>query len=234
MKKKFHAFVLAFILLVSSIPHASASNITTVEQTYVLSESEIQATVDSTMVNVYHQLEAQDALVLLDIYRQIVEQEIRSSVMVKDVGVTVKAIPDADSGERSYTLTNGGIVAYLSEFDDYKPTEVVVTCMDRNRAYDYILEANSCVIGDVARDALGYVPCIGGISSFLFSLETVANTSSLASVRNANGYAKIINTYSREFGTSASVLMGWDTHPITTTPGNSINHYVRYFPAYTG
>ena len=41
---------------------------------------------------------------------------------------------------------------------------------------------------------------------------------------HAGGYAEIISTYSREFGTKASVVVGWKTHTTATVPSGVTGH----------
>ncbi len=239
MKKRLCSFVLAAILLVASVPGASASNITTPEQMYALAENEIQATMEVVMNDVYQQLDAQDALVLLDLYRQILEPEIRADVMEKYGLSAVSTETTRISGQKTYSLPYGGVITYLSEFDDYAPTEVVATYLDRDRAYDYIFLGKNdtttdtdFVVGTIIQEAVGNIPYVSGIANILFFLESLADSSIKSSISSANGYAKVINTRSREFNTSASVVTGWSTHNTATTPSNSINHKVTYFPEY--
>ena len=172
MKKRLCSFVLAAILLVASVPGASASNITTPEQMYALAENEIQATMEVVMNDVYQQLDAQDALVLLDLYRQILEPEIRADVMEKYGLSAVSTETTRISGQKTYSLPYGGVITYLSEFDDYAPTEVVATYLDRDRAYDYIFLGKNdtttdtdFVVGTIIQEAVGNIPYVSGIAN---------------------------------------------------------------------
>lgn len=187
-------------------------------------QNEIQAKTDLIMDDVYRQLEEQDALELLDVYKEILEPQIHCEVLTQHGVMPMSA--------KTYNLKNGGVITYLATFDEYQPTEVVVTCLDRDRAYDFILQQLSFSAGDIIEVILGHIPYVSDISDFLFNLDSYCGTAAITSITKSNGYAQVINTYSREFDTSASVVIGWSTHPSYTSPDNSINHRVTYFPAY--
>ena len=70
------------------------------------------------------------------------------------------------------------------------------------------------------------------MSGPLLTMNSIVDSLALTSIDNANGYTKIVNTYSREYGTTASVVRGWDDPPFVVTPSNSYDHHIERFPEY--
>ena len=225
MKKCFS--ILMSVVLISTLALPCSANAYDSQNldAHTFAETEIQETLATVMEDVYRQLEEQDALVLLDTYEQILTAEIESSILAK-YGLT-------SASRASLNMPNGGVVTYLSPVADYEPTEVYSVYLERQRTLDYILNMYSFHIEDIIIEILGFIPFVDDITSHILDISSYADRAAITSINAAGGYTHIINTYSREFGTSASVVTGWDAHPVVTTPNNAMEVQYRLFPAYT-
>ena len=140
----------------------------------------------------------------------------------------------------TYSLSNGGIVYYsVYEAISGDTFDVAVTCLERQRTLDFILNSlSSFTIGDLGIAILGYVPYIGPACASLSNITSIVNASIANKIKAAGGYTQITNIAIRvgnQPGTNGmSTVEGWTTHTKYTTPSNASNEKVTFFPAYNG
>ncbi|QDY32650.1 hypothetical protein [Clostridium sporogenes] len=115
------------------------------------------------------------------------------------------------------------MVTYLSPVSGYKPTEVAVTCLDKDKSYDYFLNKYSFSVSNILYRILGYIPNLGSVSGAVLDINGIADSVAISKVKEADGCAEIINTYSREWGTKASILTGWSDCYNIYVPSNATN-----------
>ena len=187
-------------------------------------QAKIDAAIQAERQSIYSQLKAQDALVLMDVYEDIIYPQIEQQIR-EDCGMGA----ETRAAGYSYYAPNGGLVTYLAPVGDYEPTEVAVTCLDRDDSYTYLLNSMSFSMGDLLESIIGYIPVIGDISSILFTVKGTCDAAAISNIKDNDGYAQIINTYSREFGTKASVLTGWSTRMNITAPSNAMSVQFKSF-----
>lgn len=169
--------------------------------------------------NILKQLEEQDAVEMLDVYEEIIYPEIEDSIRTKyAIKYGVKYIKPYS---QSYIAPNGGVVSYLNTVNGYKSTEAIVTYLDKPKTIDFVFEWTSFSMGNIVKAILGYLPRTGSVSSFLFSLESISKEMSITNINNCDRHAKIINTYSRIDGTTASVVTGWCNRYNIVIPQNA-------------
>ena len=130
MKRKLMSVVLAMAMVVTMVGTAFAKE----ENVDIAMQNEIDARMDIIMEDVYRQLEAQDGLVYLDVYEEFFLANVTHEVMM-EYGIQTM---DTD-GKVNYSLRNGGAIYYKSPVPDAEASELVVTCLDRQRTLDYIL-----------------------------------------------------------------------------------------------
>lgn len=226
ISKKFFAFCLALTLMVSGTGTVFAAGantkVTTIESKI---QQEIQKEKEIARANIYVQLEQQDALIMLEIYEDIIYPEIEYSVRAK---YQQNSSIQKAAATTSYTAPNGGVVTYLAPLGTgvSKPTEVAVTCLNQLQTGKLAIRmaAGSTNMAAILNDILGSIPklkWIGWPFSTLFTMQTLSNDYAFRQIEAANDHAKIINTYSREYGTSASVLTGWTERYKITVPSNA-------------
>ncbi|NME63614.1 hypothetical protein HF846_03245 [Clostridium cadaveris] len=217
MKKLLSFFLVStfFFTLIAPIPvkgaEISESKLETVipVKTEEEIEEEIKAELELARKDIYMQLEKQNALILMKTYEDIIYPSIEKEIRDKYANNKMNNIIET-RGSYSYYAPEGGMITYLSELDGYKPTEVVITCLNRNDSYDYLLLNKRFSVNDVCNAILGYIPYIGSVTDIVMRIKALADQSSLDKVYKAGGCMKIISTYSREWGTKASILTGWN------------------------
>lgn len=188
-----------------------------------VTESIVQKDVDNEIElarkEIYRQLEEQDALILMDVYESIIypqiEEQVRAEYGQKN---SIQA-----AANKSYYAPNGGMVTYLTPISGYKPTEVAVTCYNRNDSYTFLLERLSFSMKDLLLSIVGYIPKLGAVSSPVLDIKGVMDSITIGRIKDADGCAQIMNTYSREWGTKASLVMGWTSRYNITVPSNATN-----------
>lgn len=183
-------------------------------------ESDIKNEIEIARKEIYRQLEEQDALILMEVYEDIIYPQIEKQIRSEYRG---KIHPLMDERASYYYAPKGGMVTYLTPISGYKPTEVAVTCLDRDKSYDYFLEKNSFSLSNIFSTKLGYIPNLGDVSGVLLDISGIADSLAISNVKAAGGCAQIINTYSREWGTKASLLTGWSDRYNIYVPSNATN-----------
>ena len=70
---------------------------------------------------------------------------------------------------------------------------------------------------------------MGDISGLLLDINGTVNSLAMTRIKEAGGCAQIVNTYSREFGTKASLVSGWSNRYYISIPNTSTNAYLNKF-----
>lgn len=224
--KKVAVLLVLVSILVSPI-HAFASNF----DGDIISQMEKEIAIEKEIARreIYRQLKDQDALIMLEVYEDIIYPQIENQIKNEYAVLYNLAIDTVTPYSNSYDAPNGGLVTYLHPMTGYKPTEVAITCLDRDASYDYILEANSLTIRGVLLSILGYIPYIGDISGLVLDIQGIVDGFSISSIKKAGGCAMIMNTYSREFGTKASLVTGWSDRFKIIVPSVATNVRANIF-----
>ena len=223
MKRKLMSVVLAMAMVVTMVGTAFAKE----ENVDIAMQNEIDARMDIIMEDVYRQLEAQDGLVYLDVYEEFFLANVTHEVMM-DYGIQTM---DTD-GKVNYSLRNGGTIYYKSPVPDAEASELVVTCLDRQRTLDYILDKESFSVGTIIESIVGDLGEIGSATGFVLTLRSFADAAAKSSIKKAGGYTEIVNTYNPTYKEGASIVTGWSDHPFVVTPSDSYDHHVERFPEY--
>ena len=180
--------VVALIICASMISSVSAVGV-----------SEIDAIDSVTKRGIQEQLEAQDALEMLDIHEYIYWTTNPSFVPY--------------GSEDEYTniyAPYGGLMEYQTRVNGSR-VNVVNTYLDRNNSFYFVLEQQEIGIGDVIIAIAGYIPVVGPLASTIANAQAIVNSATATSIKNAGGYAQITVTEYID-GTTSSVG-GWTRYP---------------------
>lgn len=79
----------------------------------------------------------------------------------------------------------------------------------------------SITILDIIASLIGYHETIGDVIGMVLDIESIVTGTAINSIKANGRCAKIINTYSREFGTKASVVTGWSERFDLVVPSNA-------------
>lgn len=213
--KKVFCLLVTFMVIFSFVGNVHASSLDVSEVRTEEIENDIRQEIEIARKEIYRQLEQQDALILMEVYENIIYPQIEQQIRDEYRGVAVSS--------KHYHAPNGGLVTYLSPLDGYKPTEVAVTCLNRDDSYEYLLNKYSFTLSDVIYAILGYIPRLGSVSSTVLNINGFADSLAISKIKDAGGCAQIINTYSREWGTKASLLTGWSDRYDIYVPSNATN-----------
>lgn len=192
MFKKFTAFVTSLSLLITCLCITAGA----VDR----SGGNIPSGLDTVTYNaIYEQLEAQDALDMLDIFVQIC------------ASTNPKIVPyGSDDDITNVNAPYGGTMEYVTK-DGSVRLDVAITHLDRDNTLYYVLSMQELKVSDVIIAILGYVPFIGPLASALGNARTVITAGTASSIKNAGGYAKLVTT-ARYDGT-VSIAEGWNRYP---------------------
>lgn len=176
----------------------------------------------------------------LRVYREYVEAQVEFEVLEK-YGINDAISPYSTNATYTYHFYNGGVATYITR-DELSGDifEVSVTCLDRQRTLDYILENSSkpFSVSSIIKQALGFLPYVGGALSNVFYIESQVTESIIAKIADADGYTEILNIVPRipgidePMGTSA--VSGWTNHPRCTLPSHAEQPDAKFFPEYVG
>ncbi len=226
--KRVISLFLVLVLLLGPVVNVFAENVNITGSRMEQMEKEINFEIEIARKEIYRQLEEQDALILIGVYEDLfypqIERQIRAEYMGESTNLEYIRAQMWD-----FYAPNGGILTYLSPLAGYKPTEVAITCLNRDDSYSYILYQNSITISSVLLTILGYVPYVGDISGLLLDINGTVNSLAMTRIKEAGGCAQIVNTYSREFGTKASLVSGWSNRYYISIPNTSTNAYLNKF-----
>ena len=224
--KKIVSVLLASSMLVSAFSVLSYAT-TDSEENLVSIESKIAERKQIIYDDVYRQLQEQNAEVLFDTYKEILAPQIEEEAYYL-YGQELNS--DFLAGRSaSYNFTYGGLVTYLKPVSGAKPTEVAVLNLDKDNSYAYVLKSSSFTIKSLIEAILGFIPNLGAVSSIVLTANSIADKPAYNRIYDAGGYAQIINTYSHEYGTKASVVTGWYAHPSYSTPNDAYSITTKAF-----
>lgn len=227
--KKIFCLLLTFMLSFGMVGNVFAASPNIEQDKMGQIENDVKNEIEIARKEIYKQLEQQDALILMKVYEDIIypqiEEQIRDEYKEE---ITPSRVSRAS--RTSYYAPNGGMVTYLHPISGYKPTEVAVTCFDRDDSYDYILnQYSSFTVSDIIYSVLGYIPGVGDVSSSILNIRGVADKAAMKKIKEAGGCAEIINTYSREWGTKASIVTGWSDRYYINIPSSATNVSFKRF-----
>ena len=177
-------------------------------------QTEIDKEIKIAHDEIYRQLEAQDALVLLPVYEELIYTQIEEQIS-SEYGIS------PSTSRVSYHAPNGGMVTYLSPISGAQPTEVAVVCLNESDSYDFLLENYSFNLRNVLSTVIGYIPNLGSVTGIILDIAGICDSLAVTSIKNAGRCAKVVNTYSREYGTKASVVTGWTDRFNIIIPDNA-------------
>lgn len=213
--KKMLCTLLIFALMFSTTCFSFASSnevvqeklFNTLSQTEKLSiTNEIEEAKETEFKELYRQLEMQDALGLYDDYVEYLTEVITYEVMQKN-----NVVYTATYRGRYDGYTHGATAGYVTSPG---PVTTISTYLDYDDSYYYVLSltaSSKFVMGNIIASIIGAVPNWGAPFTVLFQLKGIVTASGLNSIKNAGGYASIINMKSAM--EQASYLRGWDTYP---------------------
>lgn len=242
MQKKLLSLALALIMSLSlCIPAWAATQNSTNE---IITESKIQSQIQQEesriLSSVYSQLKAQDALGLMDIYKEILIPEIEASVRSEYGTVANSRSAVSSRSAYTYALPGGGSIGYTStlgatvldtfltpsQYAEYAGDESIVP-------YDFFLSTALAGIGKmIAGDDEILAATIGGwgsVFSIFIALKTYVDAGARRSVAQANFYANIIDVSATGGTETGSVMIGWETHSNATIPDDSQNIHIKRF-----
>ncbi len=224
MIKKNWIVCLSLLLIICFSSKVFANDSLSEAELIVEMNNQIEVEKSNAKLILEEELKKQDALEHLQVFEEYIYKNIEERVKHEYAEKYNFIFDKARASQKSYYAPNGGTVAYLAPVSNYKPTEMSVVAMNRSDSYDYFLNRYSYTPKDLIIDILGFLPGVyGGTFSMVSTVEGVLTKTEISRVRDAGGYAEVISSYSREFGTSASITWGWNDRPYIYIPSNSYN-----------
>lgn len=223
MKKILSLVLVITMLFASSTLGFASEKVNQVSETNI--ENQIQLAKTQEYERLYKQLREQGALELMDLFMEeldpIIEAEVR---MANSNKVEMEMVGNANKITLNYP--NGGLVSYKNSINAY----VLSTYLPPSLSKKYIVSNTEMAIGTVAVAALGSIPAWGGVLGALFSFRLFVTSSGSEAVKEANGYAQVMNISDASGAVAASYVRGWTTHPkiIIYTDGLSDIKYQTY------
>ncbi len=199
-------------------------------------QKNINSEYEAAMECIYAQLKAQDALDMLDVYEDIIYtmivQREYAEAGIEPFGYTTKI-----------RASNGGTAAYAKprEFGT-SAVPVVIQYMTPNQFdYDLIAQLPDLTLGGLVMDITkGRLPKFAAlvdkcslplkVFDVMYNLLVKVNSTVESSVKNANGYAMIINTYRYTDSSWETGILGWSTHPHIYLPDDVPESEVEFEP----
>lgn len=251
MKKRALTLLMTLIMCLSICVPAMASNVELISEENSVSSSDFkdakvkinereieenllatvkhieQVELARTMESIYAQLEAQDAMDMLDVYEAIVAPMIRNQVYAEFGIDTVQ--PLSDEEEVGFYAPNGGTVSY-----DYPrgagavPVPVSVTCMTKEQSTECVgeLAVRPIVLKNLSYSSI-LMACIGEIPKFSkfgkylsapslaisAILESIAivNDLQIKDIKTCGWRTMMIKTYRFADGSFSTAIIGWGT-----------------------
>ena len=222
-KKKLTAFVLALAMTVGLTQGAFAAELKSEETIEEQIQAEIQARTEEMYTLVYGQLEAQNAVGMIDDFMEIFIPEIEFEVMQK-YGMGI--VPYSTNGNRIFTFTYGGMVHYRTQSGN----EIIAVYCDKEDTEAYIAKRDKVSVRDILLNVLSYVPEYGDYFDAISKLDAAVDAAVKQDIKDADGYARIISMHDSD-GKEVSTAFGWDTYP-TATYSDTVEILNReFFPA---
>lgn len=184
-------------------------------------EKQIALAKEKEYTELYKQLEEQNALNLIDQFIEALDPIIENEIMLEnDCAVTPY------STTKTYTASKGCVLGYKNSIGGY----VLSTYVLPEIGNKYIISKKTFTIATIANMYLGLIPSWGTAFSALFSLKLLALSSQSDSVKEAGGYAQIMNIRDASGIENATYIRGWNTYPKVklSTSGLSDIHYKAY------
>lgn len=175
-------------------------------------ENEIQTQIDEIYNIVYKQLEAQDALNLIDSFMAIYEPAVRYSTM-EEYGLLDIASIHAEDELVEYYFPHGGIFSCTHTQLGSESTSLFLNRADTDK---YILNSNSGTIYDIALEILGHVPVFGFLFETTAKVKSIYDAAAKFNISQADGYSWTLNVYDPATDESGSVILGWKDYPMHT------------------
>lgn len=237
MKRRFLSFLLALAMCLPLCVPAFAADLNVSDE---LMEKRIQAEIQSEkeriFASVYEQLEAQDALSLMDIYVEILTPKIEASVLAS------YGVKTASTRASSYRFANGGTLGYNSISDS-----VVLDTYYTKDQYTAYCNANADVedgsspisISNIlswlykhaklSEDTRETINGWGAIFKVLVKAQGMVDDAAQDSVARAGGFANIISVSAAGGSETGTTVIGWKNQPMATLPPIATNVHVQMF-----
>lgn len=224
MKKIISVLLTMVMFTTFCIPIYAANINTPAEVTEAKIAAEIQSEKERIFDSVYKQLEAQDAVGLMDIYIEILTPKIEAEVL------SCYGVEMTSARSTTYTLSNGGAIGYdgISDavvLDVYYTAEQYREYQNAHTdaaeglksftikgVFSYLVEALNI------KDMVSSISKWGSIFDALVSLKSWSDELAQKNVNNADGYAEIINVSAAGGTETGSTVIGWDNHPKAVVP----------------
>ena len=177
-------------------------------------ESEISLEIESERNRIYEevyaQLEAQDALVLLDTCLDILIPQMEASIYQKyNLDISTYGNPTKELYEFPY----GGVITYVQKGSS---TEVTEVCMIPDDAKTKLAEGAEYTIYNLILAVLGYIPPYGGMLSTAILMKEIMTAPQIQAIKKCNWYTLVLKIADPISGARAAVTMGWEGHPYVT------------------
>lgn len=214
MKMKAMSFFLTLVMCMTLCTPAFAKEQSLILQENMIEtkiEQEIQNQMDGIRETIYDQLKAQNALVMMEVYEQLIYPDVEMRVRAK-YGQNVLA---ASSDIEYHYAPNGGMLEGLTPVPGFEPLEYIKVGFDKedsdkfiDQYFDYTFRPSK-----VLSAILGVTPQLHLVGLGLLAVTGYFDEKAKQAVRDAGGYAMIYTTYSPEFDTESAVILGWEDHP---------------------
>ena len=207
MKKKLTALALALAMTVGLTQGAFAAEPKNEESIEDRIQAEIQAKTEEVYDLIYEQLEAQNAVHMIDAFMDIYTPEIEFEVMQKyNMGIT----PYSVNAYKTFNFPNGGMVAY----ETLDGRKIVETYFDEDATKEYIKDNLSFTVYNILLQMIGFIPEMKPYVTGLCILHTTINTSIREDIANADDYARVTSIEDPDLG-MVSAARGWYEHPMS-------------------
>ncbi len=222
IKKKLTALGLALAMTVGLVQGVFAAEPKSEESI----EDRIQARTEEMYDLVYGQLEAQNAVDMIDDFMEIFIPEIEFEVMQK-YGMGI--VPYGTNGNRIFMFTHGGAVRYRTESGN----EILATYLDEGDTTSYLLQKNDITLREIFVGVMGEYfdgTAFGAWFKVISAIDIAVDLAVRNDIQSAGGYARIIAIEDPDAG-PVVVTYGWYTYP-TVTYSDSVEILHReFFPA---
>lgn len=192
MIKKLTSLALALVMCLSLCVPAFAS--TKIERQI---QAEIQQEEERIWANVYQQLEAQDALSLMETVQEALRPDIEANVRAR-YGVNVSTY-----AATSYRFPNGGYVAYRSTLG----TNVIKMGLNQEDTKTLLID-NTYSVSGIFLALMGTMPAFGLWFGAIGVAQAVANYTAKKDIDAANGYSTVLYVEADD-GDRGTVISGW-------------------------
>lgn len=207
MKKRLWSVVLTLAMCMSlSVPAFATES--EISESQIMAE--IQKMEEVVWADLYRQLEMQDALGLIDLFKAELRPEIEARVMSKYGKESLSLATRAT--DMKYTFTNGGYVAYTS-LNAY----VLKTFYTPAQVDKYLKKDNT--IGDIFEALLGEIPNIGTFFDAFFAAKAILDDMGMKEIEEAGGYGMTMQI--RGGTEDATYIYGWFDYPYAYVYGDA-------------